>query len=124
MTVVACNCSRMQLAWSKCVLFFVLCVGNTLTQPFFFFLSFSHSQNVYPEYLGNLFLINAPLIFRGMWVLIRSWMETKTAAKFHVLGGDYLPTLLQYIDVEELPVEYGKMVVLCVCVWGGYALES
>jgi hypothetical protein len=64
-------------------------------------------QNVYPEYLGNLFLINAPMIFRGMWVLIRSWMETKTAAKFHVLGSDYLPTLLQYIDQEELPVEYG-----------------
>jgi hypothetical protein len=64
-------------------------------------------QNVYPEYLGNLFLINAPLIFRGMWVIIRKWIEAKTAAKFHVLGSDYLPTLLQYIDIHELPVEYG-----------------
>ena len=64
-------------------------------------------QNVYPEYLGNLFLINAPLIFRGMWILIKGWMEKKTSAKFYVLGSDYLPTLLQYIDVDELPKEYG-----------------
>ena len=64
-------------------------------------------QAGYPEYLGNLFLINAPLIFRGMWMLIKGWMDPKTAAKFHVLGSDYLPTLLQYIDIDELPKEYG-----------------
>ena len=42
-----------------------------------------------------------------MWAMIRSWIDPKTAAKFHVLGSDYLPTLLQYIDASQLPVALG-----------------
>ena len=64
-------------------------------------------QNTYPEYLGNLFLINAPFIFRGMWAIIKGWIDPKTAAKFVVLGSDYKETLLKYIDIDQLPIEYG-----------------
>ena len=52
-------------------------------------------QNVYPEHLGNLFLINAPFLFRGLWSAIKGWIDPKTASKFVVLGSDYLPTLLE-----------------------------
>eukprot|EP00944_MAST-04C_sp_MAST-4C-sp1_P008153 g8153.t1 len=64
-------------------------------------------QNAYPEYLGNLFLINAPFIFRGMWSVIKGWVDPKTAKKFIVLGSDYRETLLKYIDEDSLPVQYG-----------------
>jgi hypothetical protein len=73
-------------------------------------------QNCYPEFLGNLFLINAPWIFRTMWAVIKSWIDPKTAAKFIVLGSDYTSTLLQYFDKEELPEEYGgtnKIAIPC-----------
>ena len=64
-------------------------------------------QNAYPEHLGNLFLINAPLMFRGMWAIIKNWVDPKTVSKFVVLGTDYTETLLKYIDASELPEEYG-----------------
>jgi hypothetical protein len=64
-------------------------------------------QNAYPEYLGNLFLINAPLMFRGMWAIIKNWIDPKTVSKFVVLGADYQETLLKYIDASELPEVYG-----------------
>ena len=64
-------------------------------------------QGTYPEFLGNLFLINAPFIFRGMWSVIKGWIDPKTASKFVVLGSDYRETLLKYIDEDQLPVEYG-----------------
>ena len=64
-------------------------------------------QNAYPEYLGNLFIINAPFVFRGMWSVIKGWVDPKTAKKFIVLGSNYKETLLQYIDEDSLPTEYG-----------------
>ena len=64
-------------------------------------------QNAYPEYLGNLFIINAPFVFRGMWSVIKGWIDPKTAKKFVVLGSNYRETLLKYIDEDSLPVEYG-----------------
>lgn len=64
-------------------------------------------QNCYPERLGDLFIINAPWIFSTLWPVIKLWMDKKTRAKFHVLGGSYQEKLLRYIDAEQLPEEYG-----------------
>lgn len=64
-------------------------------------------QRYYPETLGVQFFVNAPLIFLGLWRMIRSWLDPKTAEKFHVLGRDFKPKLLEYIDASQLPREYG-----------------
>lgn len=64
-------------------------------------------QSYYPERLGLLFLINAPWIFKPLWSLISRWIDPHTCEKFHVLGADYAPTLKQFIDEDQIPIEYG-----------------
>ena len=61
----------------------------------------------YPETLGTHYIINAPLIFTGMWKVIKKWLDPKTAAKFEVHGTDYRAALLKAIHPSQLPVEYG-----------------
>lgn len=61
----------------------------------------------YPESLAIHFLINTPAVFMGLWRVIRSRLDPATAAKFRLLGSDFQPTLLQHIDADQLPQEYG-----------------
>lgn len=64
-------------------------------------------SNYYPESLHKLFIINAPAVFAGVWHMIRGWLEPRVAGKVHIIGRDFAATLLQHVDAEELPVEYG-----------------
>ncbi len=57
--------------------------------------------------LAGFFIVNAPWVFKPIWALARPFLNAKTAAKFHILGSNFAPTLLEYIDPSELPVEYG-----------------
>eukprot|EP00053_Salpingoeca_punica_P006377 m.60451 g.60451 ORF g.60451 m.60451 type:complete len:264 (+) comp13663_c0_seq2:277-1068(+) len=70
-------------------------------------------QNYYPETLYKIFLVNAPWIFTPLWALLRPWLDPVTRAKFHVLGSNYQSVLLEYIDPEELPEEYGGKCQKC-----------
>lgn len=45
---------------------------------------FSPLQANYPEYLGHMFIINAPLVFSAMWRLIKPWLEERTHKKIQV----------------------------------------
>lgn len=64
-------------------------------------------SNYYPERLGHFFIINAGMLFRALWKVISLWIDPKTRAKFHVLGGDYSRTLTKYIDASQLPPALG-----------------
>lgn len=64
-------------------------------------------ERVYPETIGHIFVVNAPWIFGVLWKVVRHWMDDNTRAKIHILGGDYKERLLEYIDADQLPVEYG-----------------
>ena len=68
-------------------------------------------QNNSPELLGRLFLINAPLIFRSAWAVIRAFLDARTLAKIKVLGSDYRRELLELIPIENLPVQFGGLSV-------------
>lgn len=50
-----------------------------------------------------------------MWAVVKPFLDSKTAAKFHLLGSDYQKTLLQYVDADQLPKELGGD---CVCEGG------
>lgn len=52
-------------------------------------------------------MINAPWFFTGIWTMIKPWLDPVTAAKIVIVGSDYLPTLLEYIDISQIPEEYG-----------------
>ena len=61
----------------------------------------------YPETLRRAFLINAPLYARIGWAIVKTFMDPVTVSKVVILGTDYRGTLLEYIDADQLPVEFG-----------------
>ncbi len=61
----------------------------------------------YPERLEQFFMINAPWFFSGIWAVIRPWLDPITARKIQILGTDFLPTLREYIDDSQIPIELG-----------------
>jgi hypothetical protein len=64
-------------------------------------------QNYYPERLCNLFIINAPWVFKGIWHVLKPWIDPTTREKFHIYGTDYRDALLEFIDSDQIPVEFG-----------------
>ncbi|GIL58471.1 hypothetical protein Vafri_13601 [Volvox africanus] len=64
-------------------------------------------QDYYPEHLGTMFVINTPLIFRGIWAAVQPLLQERTRKKIVILGSDYLPTLTQMVPLERLPDIFG-----------------
>lgn len=50
-----------------------------------------------------MFIINAPMLFSGVWAIVKPWLDDKTKAKIKILGSGYKKTLLEYVDEENLP---------------------
>jgi hypothetical protein len=59
----------------------------------------------FPETMGATFIINAPWYFRTIWVIIRSFIDARTAKKVFVSSNT--SDLSKLIDPEMLPLEYG-----------------
>jgi len=59
----------------------------------------------YPESVEKMFIINAPLMFRGVWSFISPLMDKRTRDKTSILGGqkDYAPKLLEWVPADNLP---------------------
>eukprot|EP00238_Polyblepharides_amylifera_P014358 CAMPEP_0196587188 /NCGR_PEP_ID=MMETSP1081-20130531/56692_1 /TAXON_ID=36882 /ORGANISM="Pyramimonas amylifera, Strain CCMP720" /LENGTH=379 /DNA_ID=CAMNT_0041909295 /DNA_START=758 /DNA_END=1897 /DNA_ORIENTATION=- len=69
-------------------------------------------QDNYPEFVGELFLINTPWIFKTIWAMMQPWLGKRTQQKITMLGTDYLEELLKHVDVENLPSFFGGK---CTC---------
>mmetsp|Transcript_37480 Transcript_37480/g.87100 ORF Transcript_37480/g.87100 Transcript_37480/m.87100 type:complete len:204 (+) Transcript_37480:132-743(+) len=65
------------------------------------------SSTYYPETLACYFFINAPAMFTELWRAVRGYIDPATVDKMRILGKDYQAELLELIDPEQLPVEYG-----------------
>ena len=72
-------------------------------------------SNNYPESLGTMFIINAPRAFSAIWRMIKGWLDPRTVSKIHIYSkkSDWLPVLLEHIDVESLPEEIGGQAKNC-----------
>lgn len=73
------------------------------------------ASDYYPECLGNCYVINAPMMVYGAWSLVKGFMDEKTRSKIEILGKDYLPTLAEHMDIDELPKFLGGK---CECEGG------
>jgi hypothetical protein len=60
--------------------------------------------NYYPESLGKVLILYATWIVNGAWKIVRPWLDPVTAAKVLFIKPE---ELTNYIDAENLPVEYG-----------------
>jgi len=78
--------------------------------------SFQISQDYFPEMLGKLAVINAPLTFTAIWNVVKAWLSKETVAKVDILGSDYKDVLLDLIDAENLPRSLGGT---CTCAEAG-----
>jgi len=60
-------------------------------------------QDYYPEILGHMFIVNAPMFFYGVWNIVKHFVDEKTRNKIHILGSGYKKELIKYIDEKDLP---------------------
>jgi hypothetical protein len=64
-------------------------------------------QAYYPEMLYRFIIINSPWYFPALYNMFKPFIDSRTRDKVIILGADYLPTLEQYMNRSEIPVEYG-----------------
>jgi hypothetical protein len=72
-------------------------------------------QDFYPEYLGKMFIVNAPTAFKAMWTVVRPWLDKATQKKIEVHSGNFTSKLLELVDSENLPAFLGGT---CCCPGG------
>mmetsp|Transcript_7329 Transcript_7329/g.13568 ORF Transcript_7329/g.13568 Transcript_7329/m.13568 type:complete len:313 (+) Transcript_7329:170-1108(+) len=65
------------------------------------------AQDYYPEILGRMFIVNAPMLFSGAWSTIKGFLDEKTRNKISIVGSKFAPQLLEHIDASCLPVFLG-----------------
>lgn len=66
-------------------------------------------QQHYPERLETLFLINAPSVLYYFWSMVSVVLDRKTQQKVRIFSTreQWEPALLEMIDANQLPHEYG-----------------
>ncbi|KAI5060095.1 hypothetical protein GOP47_0024515 [Adiantum capillus-veneris] len=72
-------------------------------------------QDYYPEFLGKMFIVNAPTAFKAVWAMIKPWLDKRTQKKIEVHGSNFTSKLLELVDAENLPEFLGGA---CHCVEG------
>ena len=70
-------------------------------------LSNTTTADNYPESLGVFLILNAPWYFVTVWRIIKTFVDPRTIKKFKILGPNFQPVLHEYVDADNLPVEYG-----------------
>jgi hypothetical protein len=65
------------------------------------------SQNYYPELLGHIMIINTPMLFNGIYSIIKGWVDEKTRKKVIMVGYNYMDQLSQFVNKDQLPVDVG-----------------
>lgn len=63
----------------------------------------------FAETLHKFIIINAPSAFSLLWSVIKSWIDARTASKVEIYSyrNQWEPRLLDLIDTNELPSDYG-----------------
>mmetsp|Transcript_2734 Transcript_2734/g.7108 ORF Transcript_2734/g.7108 Transcript_2734/m.7108 type:complete len:341 (+) Transcript_2734:1-1023(+) len=74
-------------------------------------------QEYYPEFMAQLFIVNAPRVFSMFWRFVKPILNPRTLEKIHILSGDarQYEELLQHVDPHNLPHFLGG---LCRCAGG------
>lgn len=62
---------------------------------------FDIGSTYYPETMFKIYLINAPMVFRAIWAVIKPWLHPITVAKVNILGSS--KEALKKFEVDGLP---------------------
>ena len=50
-----------------------------------------------------MFIVNAPMLFSGIWSGIKIFLDPNTQKKIKILSTNYKKELIEYIDEDKLP---------------------
>lgn len=50
-----------------------------------------------------MFIVNAPMLFTGVWAVVKGFLDQRTRDKIKILGGKYQKELLELVDPDNLP---------------------
>jgi len=75
-------------------------------------LAASIGSDYYPEIMGNMYIVNAPMFFTGVWAVVKGFIDEKTRKKIHILGTKYHKELNELVDPANLPSFLGGT---CTC---------
>ena len=79
------------------------CGGATAT----YFKAINAINRNYPERVWRTIIINAPSIFGVIWSIVSPLLDPNVREKITVLRGNYVDTLRDLVDLDNLPVAYG-----------------
>ena len=77
-------------------------------------------QPYFPEFLGQLIIINIPSFFPMLWRIVSQWFDKQIRDKISILGSDYHAELRERIGEKGLCREYGGSCDKC----GGHCKPS
>jgi hypothetical protein len=78
-------------------------------------------QDYYPEIMGQMFILNAPMLFTGVWAIVKGFLDERTRNKIQIKGGKYQKELLELVEPENLPDFLGGA---CTCSEYGGCMKS
>lgn len=78
-------------------------------------------SDYYPEIMGNLLIVNAPIVFSGVWSVCKGFLDEKTRKKVKIVGYGFKAVLLEYIDDKDIPSFLGGQ---CECKEFGGCMKS
>ena len=53
--------------------------------------------------MGQMFILNAPLLFTGVWAVVKGFLDQRTRDKIKIYGHKYQKDLLALVDADNLP---------------------
>ncbi len=48
-----------------------------------------------------MYIVNAPMLFSGIWAMIKPWLDEKTRQKIHIKGSSYQKELLEQVRLVQ-----------------------
>jgi len=80
----------------------------------------------FPETMNKMIIVNAPRFFTLTWKVIKGWIDVRTANKVELYSSKSSATkrLLELIDVNELPSDYGGSAKSTISVLAEQAVSS
>jgi hypothetical protein len=77
----------------KCVIIqdltgFTMSMANPTTYRLLKLIADMSGHN-YPEFLGTMMIVNAPMLFTGVWTLSKHFVDEKTRTKIKIIGGSF-----------------------------------
>ena len=62
----------------------------------------SVAQDNYPEIMGATWVVNSPMIFTGVWAMVKAFLDEKTQKKIGLKGNSFQKELFTIVDKENV----------------------